>query len=270
MIGELIARLDTLLSAVQRGRAVNVNDQETKDRAIELATLYFKTIRPPLVRGLGETQEILEHDQEWQDLVRLAHGNNARRTYLNSLRALKKRLGQLNVSVLSTVSLSDTKHALGARSLTAEESLLIETLERLVPSASASYRQGLLDLRSADRLSYRGTATEFREALREVLDHLAPDADVVAQPGFKLETGQTKPTMKQKVRFVLISRGLNKSQRESSEKSLGLIEELSGEVARAVYNRASVATHVHESRREVQKIKRYVDTVLFDLLEISL
>src|SRR6266568_1189719 len=38
--------------------------------------------------------------------------------------------------------------------------------------------------------------------------------------------------MKQKVRFVLISRGLNKSQRESAEKSLELIEELSGEEVR--------------------------------------
>ena len=41
------------------------------------------------------------------------------------------------------------------------------------------------------------------------------------------------------------------------------------EVARVVYNRASVATQVQESKQEVQKIKRYVDTVLFDLLEIS-
>jgi len=269
MIGDLIASLDTMLSALRRGHTVNVNDQETKDRAIELATSYFKIVRPQLVRSLGEAEEILAHDQEWQGLVRLAHGNNARFTYVKTLRAVKKTLGQLNIRVLSTVSLSDTKHALGVRSLSAEERLLIETLERLVPSASTSYRQGLLDLRSGDRLSFRGTATEFREALREVLDHLAPDADVVAQATFKPEPGQTKPTMKQKVRFVLTSRGLNKSQRESTEKSLALIEELSGEVARAVYNRASVATHVQESRQEVQKIKRYVDTVLFDLLEIQ-
>jgi hypothetical protein len=55
----------------------------------------------------------------------------------------------------------------------------------------------------------------------------------------------------------------------SAEKMLGLIEELSGEVMRAVYNRASLATHVHQSKTEVRHIKRYVDTVLFDLLEIA-
>ena len=75
--------------------------------------------------------------------------------------------------------------------------------------------------------------------------------------------------MKQKARYVLTSRGRNKTQMASAEKMFGLIEELSGELMRAVYNRASLATHVHQSKNEVHKIKRYVDTVLFDLLEIS-
>ena len=75
--------------------------------------------------------------------------------------------------------------------------------------------------------------------------------------------------MKQKVRYVLVTRNRPKAQRETAEKSLSLIEELSGEVARAVYNRASLATHVSESKSEVAKIKRYVDIVLLDLLEIA-
>jgi hypothetical protein len=118
-------------------------------------------------------------------------------------------------------------------------------------------------------LSYRGTATEFRECLRETLDHLAPDSNVADQTWYRPEDGQKKPTMKQKVRYILTSRGRDKTQRESAEKMMGLIEELSGEVARAIYNRASLATHVQQSRSEVQKIKRYVDTVLFDLLELT-
>ena len=72
--------------------------------------------------------------------------------------------------------------------------------------------------------------------------------------------------MRQKARYVLASRERNKTQRDSAEKMLALIDELSGEVMRAVYNRASLATHIHQSKGEVQKIKRYVDTVLFDLL----
>lgn len=244
-----------------------MNDRESKDRAIALATSYFNTVRPTLTSRLGEHEAIVEHDQDWQNLVRLAQGNNARKSYLHTLTALRKGLVDFNVAALTAAADRNASVVLGADN-SREERLLIETLETLIPSAATSYRQGSLDLRTSDRLSYRGTAAEFRESLREVLDHLAPDKDVQGQPGFKLEPNQTKPTMKQKVRFVLSSRGLKKTQQEAAEKSASLVEELSGEVARAVYNRASLATHIQESRHEVGQIKRYVDTILFDLLEI--
>jgi Predicted pPIWI-associating nuclease len=176
-------------------------------------------------------------------------------------------LAEFNISTLS-VQIPTVK--LGtSTSPSREETLLLKTLETLVPSAAASYRQGLSDLISAERLSYRGTAAEFREALRETLDHLAPDPDVEKQTWYKAEERQPHPTMRQKVRYVLISRNRNKTQRESAERMLTLIEELSGDVMRAVYNRASLATHIHQAKSEVQKIKRYVDTVLFDLLEVA-
>ena len=38
----------------------------------------------------------------WQQLVRLAHGNNARRTYLKTIGALRKGLSEFNISALST------------------------------------------------------------------------------------------------------------------------------------------------------------------------
>jgi hypothetical protein len=90
---------------------------------------------------------------------------------------------------------------------------------------------------------------------------------VLVYSKFTLETGQTRPTQKQKVRHVLTSRGHNKTQ--PAEKLLSVVDELSGEVMRAVYSRASLATHVQTSKSEVRKIKRYVDTVFIDLLEIS-
>ncbi len=268
MLGQLIADVEALSASLRRGSAVNVNDQSSKDRAIALATRYFSDVRPQVTRSLSETKAIIEHDSEWQRLVRLAHGNNARKSYLRTLTVLRKGLSEINISSLATAPVASAQ-ASASRNLSREEALILQTLEALVPSAATSYRQGLADLVGIERLSYRGTAAEFRESLRETLDHLAPDADVERQTWFKLEQGQTKPTMKQKVRFVLTSRGRNKTQREAAEKSLALIEELSGEVMRAIYNRASLATHVHGSKLEVHKIKRYVDTVLFDLLEIS-
>jgi hypothetical protein len=268
MIGQLITDVEALGASLRRGEAVNVNDQSSKDRAIGLATHYFNDIRPHLVASGGETDALLRHDEEWQQLVRLAHGNNARRTYLKTIGALRKELSEFNISALSR-PVVPAAHSAASVPPSREEALILKTLESLVPSAAASYRQGLSDLIGPERLSYRGTAAEFRESLRETLDQLAPDVDVEGQGWYKPEDGQRKPTMKQKARYILTSRERNKTQRDSADRMLTLIEELSGEVMRAVYNRASLATHIHQSKGEVQKIKRYVDTVLFDLLEIA-
>lgn len=266
MIGQLITDVDAFGASLRRGRAVNVNDQDSKDRVIALATRYFGEVRPRVVAANGETDVVLRHDEQWQQLVRLAHGNNARRTYLRTIGMVRRGLLEFNIAALSTPASSADQG--NSTHPSREEVLVLKTLESLVPSAAASYRQGLSDLVGPDRMSYRGTAAEFRESLRETLDHLAPDAEVQKQEWYKPEDDQKKPTMRQKVRYVLTSRERNKTQRESTERMLTLIDELSGEVMRAVYNRASLATHIHQSKSEVQKIKRYVDTVLFDLLEI--
>ena len=268
MIGQLITDIEALGVSLRRGKAVNVNDQSSKDRAIELTTRYFSDVRPLVVAVGGETEHLLHHDELWQQLVRLAHGNNARSTYRKTIGALRKQLTEFNISAVAT-PVVQAAQSTASTSLSREETLILQTLESLVPSAATSYRQGLSDLVGPERLSYRGTAAEFRESLRETLDHLAPDADVVAQDWYKPEEGLKKPTMKQKTRYVLTSRGRNKTQRNTAEKMSGFIQEFSGEVMRAVYNRASLATHIHQSKGEVQKIKRYVDTVLFDLLEIA-
>jgi Predicted pPIWI-associating nuclease len=266
MIGQLISDVEVLTASLRRGKAVNVNDQSSKDSAIWLATCYFGEVRPRIVAVEGESDRLLKHDELWQQLVRLAHSNNARRSYLKIAAVLRKQLSEFNISAVA----APVVHTASASTpLSQEESLILKTLESLVPSAAACYRQGVSDLVGPERLSYRGTAAEFRESLRETLDHLAPDPEVERQRWYKREEHQAKPTMKQKVRYVLTSRDRNRTQMTSAEKMLGLIEELSGEVMRAVYNRASLATHVHQSKNEVRKIKRYVDTVLFDLLEIA-
>jgi hypothetical protein len=268
MLGELLERLAALQARVRRGKSVNVNDRLTKDSVVALATSYFSEHRSSVLGIVGEIDQLAGVDQALQDLLNLAQGNNSRKSYLKIMGLIKRDLSALNVACLTHVS-SKGIHGRVQSDLSVAEELIIQTLDNYVPSAAASYRQGILDLQAHGRLSYRGTASEFREALRETLDHLAPDKEVAKQPGFKLEGEQSRPTMKQKVRFILLSRDRNKTQRDTAEKSVDLIESLAGEVARAVYNRASLATHVETARKEVQQVKRYVDTVLFDLLEIS-
>jgi hypothetical protein len=267
MTSELIDRIKALQGRLRRGAAVNVNDREAKSEVIGAATAYFESFRPTLVGTLGETDAIKAHDEEWQELVRLAHGNNQRRTYLKALATILRGVTELSVASLSSAAGKSTGRG-GLSTLTPAERQILTTLDALLPTAAASYRQGISDLREAGRLSYRGTASEFREALREALDHLAPDEDVAKVPGFKYEEGLKRPTMKQKVRYVMTSRGRPSSQRDVTERSVRGVEDLTGAVLRATYDRASLATHLETTRTEVLRIKRYVDTVFFDLLEI--
>lgn len=266
MIGELISGVEALTASLRRGKAINVNDTPSKNQAIALASRYFKDARPLLVRVFGETDEILGHDQLWQQIVRLAHGNNARRTYLKILGTLRKQLSEFSIA---SVAYPETDPSNVEKNPSSEELQILRTLEAIVPSAAAAYRQGLTDLNGPSRFSYRGTATEFRESLREALYHLAPDKEVMKQDWYKSDEGQKKPTMKQRARYILLLRERNRTQMTSTEKTIGLVEELSGEVTRAIYDRASVATHVQQSKEEVQRVKRYVDTIFFDLLEIK-
>jgi len=116
------------------------------------------------------------------------------------------------------------------------------------------------------RLSYRGTASELREVLREVLDHLAPDVNVSSARDFKLEPGRPKPTMKQKVRFILRARDEGSRATDMAETAAEAVEGIIGSLARSAYDAGSVATHIAAERSTVVQLKRYVEAVLSHLL----
>ncbi|NVN84983.1 MAG: hypothetical protein HXX15_02745 [Rhodopseudomonas sp.] len=150
--------------------------------------------------------------------------------------------------------------------MTEDECKLLESLREVVPSAALSYHQALLDLRYNERMSFRGPALELREVLREVLDHMAPDEKVTGAIGFKLEQGRSSPTMKQKVRYILRSRGVGKTKSASPEGSASAVDEIVSNLTRSIYDLGSLATHVASERRQVLQVKRYIDAVLHDIL----
>lgn len=268
MIDDLVVSLEELDRALKRNTAVNVNGKALKQKALDLGKTYFSEIRPKLVDFLGENEAVHTIDELWQRLIELGHGNNARSSYIATTKGLKKELKRISVSFFTSKNISsDQKQSVEGP--TSELALLLATLEKLVPSAATSYRQACQDIVDSSRLSYRGTAAEFREALRETVDHLAPDVSVLKGSNFKLEEGQRGPTVKQKVKYILSERGRNKAQLDTNMKLVELLEELTGAVTRAVYTEASVATHVQKSIEDVKRLKRYIDLVLFDILEIS-
>lgn len=146
-----------------------------------------------------------------------------------------------------------------------EDDQLIKSLDALVPSAALSYEQAMLDLADTSRVSFRGPALELREALREILDHLATDSEVATAPGYTQEAGRTKPTMKQKVRFIMKKKGKN-STSEAPERAVTAFEESIAELTRAIYERSSRVTHSASERQAVVQLRRYVVATLHELL----
>jgi hypothetical protein len=151
---------------------------------------------------------------------------------------------------------------------TPQEAQIITCLESTVPLAAPCYIQGLNDLRDASRISFRGTANEFRAAVWEVLEALAPDEEVMVEESFRLEDRLDRPTHSQRARFIFRAR-LNKTERVAPEKSLAIVEEHVGSITRGLYARSSSSAHTVTERSEVKKIKGYVDALLIELLDVG-
>jgi Predicted pPIWI-associating nuclease len=151
---------------------------------------------------------------------------------------------------------------------TPTERLIISTLSRILPAAASSYEQCLLDLADLYRRSFRGVAHELREVLRETLNYLAPDAEVMAERGFKPEPDTTRPTQRQKALYVFRKRKLSREAMSAPELTVSMVDELGAQITRTAYTRSAKDAHTMTSATEVRQLKMYIDAVLGELLEI--
>src|SRR5262249_49930406 len=137
------------------------------------------------------------------------------------------------------------------------------------PAAANCYRQALLDLLSNNRVSWRGTISELRETLRELLDKLAPDSRVMEAVGFKLEEGTHGPTMKQKARFILKARQRAESDRKPIEDAANAVDDMVSAFVRTAYTRSSVSVHTEPNHRDVISVLRLVELAVSELLDLQ-
>jgi hypothetical protein len=230
---------------ISKSQAVNVNSSSLRQRAKEVAQSYFRQTRPELQALSVDTDFVSQLDEMMQALLRLSNGKNSKHVYLNLL----KPISRINTDVGTAIEFRHSERAY--RSLSSKSNALSDlelsiynTLLKLIPTAALSYNQAITDIADKNRASYRGTANELREALRETLDHLAPDDVVTSQPNFKFEKDKTTPTMKQKVRFILKARGLAGNAMKPPEEAVEMVEERIAAFARATYERSSISTHV--------------------------
>ena len=245
-------------------RTAHVNRDDIRQEIREIVEGYFRTDRPLFLQEFRTESLFTGVDQLMQELLRVSQVRSRRSRYLEVLSALDHEWREVEVKALPLA-----RKMTGEPELQDSQEAIAKTLESLCPSAAACYRQALADLSGPERLSWRGTASELRESLRELLDKLAPDHDVVNSPGFKYENGLKAPTMKQKVRFILKSRRWPEGQRKQMEVAVDVVEEKVGSFVRSVYSGSSSFVHAQGAKKEVQSILRFVETALGELLELE-
>ncbi len=257
---------DDLFSRVRRVAGVQVDSAALREEIKTFVKNYFRILRPILSSESIETSEL---DQLMQELLAFANSRTSASIYRKSFNAIRQHLVRIEGvrEVVNSGRLSQGL-SLQQKGTHGRDAEIIATLEKTVPTAAISYRQALDDIGKL-KVSYRGTAAELREVLREVLDYLAPDAEVRAITSFKLEEGTRGPTMKQKVHYILKSRKKSATAIEAPEEAASVVDEGIAKLVRATYNRGSLLTHTQgEGQSEALQIKMYLDTVLCELLEI--
>jgi hypothetical protein len=257
--------LDALETSLSRNRAALVSQKTLREQAKGVVQSYFRNVRPQLMDLGTEPESMKTLDELNQELLHLASRINRSASYRAKLRALDS----FRVRIQTDAEISSGTRGMQSTpvAMTTFEASILSTLEQIVPTVALSYRQVLQDLRDNQRISYRGTASELREVLRELLDHLAPDEEVLKT--MTLDKDQKRPSMKQKTTFILKARGLGDTARKTPLAAIETVEESVGALARSVYDRGSVATHLASTRKEVVTLKNYADAVLADLLQIN-
>lgn len=258
-----IQELEKARKELNKVKGQQLQSQTQRDDLRLLVEKYFGAVRPSIVSDEEQDEAIKQVDDDMQELLLLCHKRGSVKIYRQLLINAKAGLIAADARVVSSTILATNK-----QSLDAVDKQIVDTLQSIVPAAALSYQQAMSDLQGDSRLSWRGPATDLREALRETLDYLAPDEDAKAMPGYKQEPSTNGPTMKQKVRFVLKNRGASKAVSGPAESAIDGVEESLGTFVRSVYTRTSVSTHTPTDKSEVLRVRDFVRIVLVELLEI--
>jgi hypothetical protein len=260
---EFIAEIDRARRSLNAVSGKQLHSQRQRDGLRGIVERYFNEVRATISGQVGDDDRTRSVDEVMQLLLALCHRRGTVRQYKRLLASAKDGLIAVDALLLSMAGAPN----LALRNDEAD-ARIIRTLQMLVPSAALSYQQAMADLAANERFSWRGPATDLRECLRETLDHLAPDPEVSAVPDYRQALETSGPTMKQKVRFILKSRGASKALSAPSEAAVDTVEEMLGTFVRSVYTRSNISTHTPTDRTEVLRVAELVKVVLRELLEI--
>lgn len=257
-LAQINDQLNRLTEIVARPSSRSLTPPVVQPIVSAIARSYFGSLRPELTTSgvrEGLTQEI---DKRLQELIRLASASRERTAY-DGLSHLSSLLLDATIELMKAKG--EQRLAL---SLTEQD--VLRRLAEMLPVSAESYEQALRDIAQGNRISWRGTATEMREVLREVIHHLAPTDQVTADPAYANEAGQTAPTQRQRVRFILAARRTPVEAIEQTEHALNTVDEMVAVLARTTYKRTNASTHGTTGAREVRNLQGYIGALLRELL----
>jgi hypothetical protein len=260
----MIASLDGLRKKIKAASNVQIFSTTLKGEMAALTAEYFTSFRPAAVGAGAPAEELAEADRLFKSLHELSHKNPSKTKCDGVCKDARKALVALEGGRLQSSGVTP-----GVR-ISKSDELIVSSLKEVCPSAAAAYEQALHDLQGSERLSWRGPATDMREALRETLDALAPDAEVENMSGYRPEPDTRRPSMRQKAKYILKSREMVSNQIALSETAITHIEDAVSGITRSVYVRSNISTHTPTSRDEVARLHGWVRLVMCDLLSLPI
>lgn len=120
----------------------------------------------------------------------------------------------------------------------------------------------------ADLPNYSGAVGEMRDTLTLLLHALAPDELVMTESGFNLESGQSRPTRRQRVRYAARQRHNTERTKEITS-DFDLLETSLDQLAQIVsgaYGGASGLTHTTATRERAYRALKQWESILAQLL----
>jgi Predicted pPIWI-associating nuclease len=259
----LISDVNKVAIQVESSTARTINTADVQPRIAAIAKLYFGSIRTHLEGAASRKGVVEEIDYVVQQLLSFAGSRKERAAYTGQFSELRPYLLEAQIDLMKAKASSGLV-------LSKTEQVILETLQKLLPTSAASYEQVLRDIHEANRVSWRGTSSELREVLRNVIDELAPDDKVESSEGYVLERDRKGPTQAQKVKYILRARKSRTTAVDTAKQSLAAVDAAIADLARSTYNRGSASTHSTTDGVEVRRIKHYVDAVLAELHKVSI
>lgn len=260
-VDEFSAAFRSLDRALARRGASTTSAADVRNAVRALVRTWFDSVRPELEQALGELPAMTLVDRGTRELLAMIGGRANVAELRRGLRLVGRTIDRELVPSFQAAQWSKARTA-GSEERGAEASVavLADRLDALSPDLGQSYRQVYEDLSNPTRSTFLGPAGEIREVLRAVIHLLAPDEKVVEDPEFSGDPA--RPTQAERIAFILRSQTIADSPREAAE----MVEEKIAGLGRQLYKRASKALHAGTQRDELEKIVRWVDAILNELL----